>query len=409
MLNKKTIDDLDLYNKRVVIRVDFNVPINSDGVITNNKRIVDSLPTINKALESNCKIILLSHLGRVESIRDKEKYSLKPVCNELSRLLKKDVIFLPHTSGKEVKEAARALENGQIMMLENTRFEDLNNKAESSNNEGLGRFWASLADVFINDAFASAHRKHASNYGIAKYVVENALGYLYEKEVNSILKIINRPHHPVISIVGGSKVSDKLKLIESLLLRSNRIIIAGGMAHTFWKAQGLSLGITPYEEKQVKLATELLKRYQERIVLPVDSALSPRFENIEPIYNKYNSLEIPSKLMAMDIGPKSLNVFRNVLKDAKTIIWNGPVGVYEFGYYSYGTRELAKIVGDIKAIKLVGGGDSVAAIEAQGLTKRFTHVSTGGGACLKLIEDQDLITLRVIQNKDDKPRQIKTM
>ena len=404
-MNKKTIDQIDLNGKRVIIRVDFNVPMKGQQ-ITNNKRIVAAIPTIKKAYESGAKVILLSHLGRIKEESDKAKKTLKPVAKELSNLINKSVKFIPETSGTIVKEAVKNMQDGDIIMLENTRFEDLNNKSESKNNPKLGKFWASLCDVFINDAFGTSHRSHASNVGIASNVSESAIGYLVEQEIEKISKAINNPARPAVAIIGGAKVTDKIQTIDHLIQNVDRVIIAGGMAHTFSKAQGLSVGNSLVQEEEiVELARNYLKKYQEKIVLPIDAALSPKFDNIAPIYNKYNSLEIPDGYMGLDIGPKTIELFKKVLNGAKTVIWNGPVGVCEFSNYSYGTSELAKIIGSLpNAYTVVGGGDSVAAIMNLGLESKFSHISTGGGACLMMLEGKPLPGVVAIQNKDDQPR-----
>lgn len=404
MYNKKTIDQVNLKDKKVIIRVDFNVPM-KDGKITNNKRIVAAIPTIKKAYESGAKVILLSHLGRIKEVSDKAKKSLKPVAIELSKLINKPVKFIPVPVGQEVKDAVKEMQPGEIIMLENTRWEDLNNKSESKNNPKLGKFWASLADVFINDAFGTAHREHASNVGIASNIAESAIGYLVEKEVSMISKAIKNPPKPAIAIIGGAKVSDKIKTIEHLIKNVDKVIIGGGMAFTFWKAQGLSIGNSLVEDDQIELAKEYLKKYQDKIVLPVDAALSPKFDNVRPIYNTYNSLEIPSGYMGLDIGPKSVQLFRKEILGAKTVIWNGPLGVCEFKYYSVGTEEIAKTIGGLSgAYTIVGGGDSVAAITSLKLEDRFSHISTGGGACLAMLEGADLPGISVIQNKNEKAK-----
>lgn len=408
MNNKKTIDQIELKDKRVIIRVDFNVPM-KDGKITNNKRIVAAIPTIKKAYESGAKVILLSHLGRIKSESDKKKKSLKPVAAELSRLINKEVKFIPATSGQIVKDAVKAMQPGQIIMLENTRWEDLNGNAESKNNAKLAKFWASLADVFINDAFGTAHRSHASNVGIASNVVESAIGYLVKTEIDKISKAINNPTRPAIAIIGGAKVSDKIKTIEHLIKNVDKVIIGGGMAFTFWKAQGLSIGSSLVENDQIELAKNYLKKYQDKIVLPIDAALSPKFDNLNPVFNSVNSLEIPDGYMGLDIGMKSIRLFKNEIQGAKTVIWNGPLGVCEFSHYAIGTEEIAKAIGSLtNAYTIVGGGDSVAAITSLNLESKFSHISTGGGACLAMLEGSDLPGISAIQNITDKPRQVVT-
>lgn len=405
MNNKKLIDQIDLKDKKVIIRLDLNVPM-KDGKITNNKRIVSALPTIKKAYESGAKVILLSHLGRVKEESDKNTKTLKPIAKELTKLLDgKEVIFVPEAVGKEVKEVVKAMKSGEIVLLENTRWEDLNSKSESTNNPKLAKYWASLGDVFINDAFGTSHRSHASNVGIASNIAESGIGYLVQKEIEMLSKAIDHPAKPAIAIVGGAKVSDKIKTIDNLLKHVDRVIIGGGMAFTFWKAQGLSVGKSLVELDQVELAKEYLKKYQDRLILPVDAALSVEFKNSKPIYNTYNPLEIPENYMGLDIGPKSIQLFKKELANAKTVIWNGPLGVCEFKNYSVGTQEIAKAIGSLKdAYTVVGGGDSVAAIATLGLESEFSHISTGGGACLAMLEGNDLPGISVIQNKGEKAR-----
>ena len=402
---KKTIDQLSLGGKRVIIRVDFNVPMKGKK-ITSNARIIAALPTIKKAVEDRAKVILLSHLGRVKEEADLEKKSLKAVSEELSRLLKEPIKFIPTPTGKEVKMAVKQLKAGEILMLENTRWEDLKNKAESKNDPALGKFWASLGDIFINDAFGTSHRAHASNVGIAANISESAIGYLVEKEVSALSKAINKPARPAVAIIGGAKVSDKIKTIENLLNKVDKLIIGGGMAFTFWKAQGNSVGKSLVEDDQIDLAKRLLKAdlYSHKIILPIDAALSKTFTDGTPIFNKYNSLEIPQDLMGLDIGPKSIELFKKELVGAKTVIWNGPLGVTEFANYSKGTEAIAQAIGSLgpDAYTVVGGGDSVAAINKLNLADKFSHISTGGGACLAMLEGAILPGIAVIQ-EDTEP------
>ncbi len=410
MKNKKTIDDVMLDGKRVIIRVDFNVPM-KDGKITNNKRIVAAIPTIKKAYESNAKVILLSHLGRVKIAADKKVKTLKPVAAKLSKLINKPVKFIPETSGQTVKDAVKEMNPGDIIMLENTRFEDLNDKAESKNNARLAKFWASLGDVFVNDAFGTSHRSHASNVGIASNVAESCVGYLVEKEIKMISKAINKPERPAVAIIGGAKIADKIKTIDFLINNVDKVIIGGGMAHVFAKAQGIAVGnsivkddTTP-ESKLIEIATEYLKKYQDKIVLPIDWALASKFDNVSPIYNTSNSLEIPAGYYGLDVGPKTVAMFKKILSGVKTVIWNGPMGVCEFSNYAYGTRELARVIGNLPgAYTIVGGGDSVAAIMSLGLEDKFSHVSTGGGACLMMLEGKDLPGIVAIQNENESAR-----
>ena len=403
---KKTIDQIDLKNKKVIIRVDFNVPM-EDGKITSNTRITAALPTIKKALKDGAKVILLSHLGRIKDKADLPEKSLKPVAEELERLLKIPVEFVPLPIGPKVAKAVKRLKAGEVLMLENTRWEDLNNKAESKNAPYLAQFWASLGDVFINDAFGTSHRAHASNVGIASYIKESALGYLVQKEVEALSKAIDNPALPAIAIIGGAKVSDKIKTIEHLIKNVDKLIIGGGMAFTFWKAQGFGVGKSLVENDQILLAQSLLKQYPNEIVLPVDAALSDSFADTKPLFNPNNPLEIPANLMGLDIGPKSIEVFVKHIQGAKTVIWNGPLGVTEFKNYATGTQAIAKAIGALgpDAYTVVGGGDSVAAIQKLKLASQFSHISTGGGACLAMLEGTLLPGIEAIQNVGDEPRE----
>ena len=403
---KKTIDQIDLKNKKVIIRVDFNVPM-EDGKITSNTRITAALPTIKKALKDGAKVILLSHLGRIKDKADLPEKSLKPVAEELERLLKIPVEFVPLPIGPKVAKAVKRLKAGEVLMLENTRWEDLNNKAESKNAPYLAQFWASLGDVFINDAFGTSHRAHASNVGIASYIKESALGYLVQKEVESLSRAIDNPALPAIAIIGGAKVSDKIKTIEHLIKNVDKLIIGGGMAFTFWKAQGFGVGKSLVENDQILLAQSLLKQYPNEIVLPVDAALSDSFADTKPLFNLNNPLEIPANLMGLDIGPKSIEVFVKHIQGAKTVIWNGPLGVTEFKNYATGTQAIAKAIGALgpDAYTVVGGGDSVAAIQKLKLATQFSHISTGGGACLAMLEGTLLPGIEAIQNVGDEPRE----
>lgn len=383
---KKTIDQVELTNKKVIIRVDFNVPMDGKK-ITSNTRIVAALPTIKKAVEKGARVILLSHLGRVKEEADKAKKTLAPVAEELAKLINMPVKFIPATSGNVVVEAVEKMNSGDIIMLENTRFEDLNNKAESKNAPELGKFWASLADVYINDAFGTAHRAHASNVGIASNISESAIGYLVQKELEMLSKAIENPTKPAVAIIGGAKVSDKIKTIDHLIKNVDKLIIGGGMAFTFMKAQGIGIGNSLVEEDQIELAKSYLKNYSDKIILPIDSAMSKTFSNEKPTFGPANSLDVLEGYMGLDIGPKSMEIFKQALKGAKTVIWNGPLGVTEFDYYAKGTEFVAKAIAELDgAYTIVGGGDSVAAINKLGLASSFTHISTGGGACLAMLE-----------------------
>ncbi|AJR12299.1 Phosphoglycerate kinase [Mesomycoplasma dispar] len=400
--SKKFIDEIDFLNKKVILRVDFNVPI-IDGEITSTKRIVASLKTIEKIVNDGGKLIILSHLGRIKSESDLEKKSLRLVGEKLAEILGKDVKFIAKNRGEEVENAIEELQNGEILLLENTRFQDLNNKAESKNDPELGQYWASLADVFINDAFGTLHRAHASNVGIATYIKESAIGYLVKEELDALSKLIFEPEKPFYAIIGGAKISDKIGIISALLEKADKVLIGGGMGYTFKKALGFKIGLSICEDDKLDLARELLEKYPDKLVLAVDAALAAEFADVSPIYNDENPLEIPDHLEGMDIGPLTIKLFESQLKDAKTVLWNGTLGVAEFKNFAKGTREIAKIIAKLEnCYSVIGGGDSVAAIEAENLVNSFSHISTGGGASISFIEKGDLIGLGPIQEKEIK-------
>ncbi|WP_337898901.1 phosphoglycerate kinase [Mesomycoplasma ovipneumoniae] len=396
---KKFIDEIKFFNKKVLLRVDFNVPI-LEGKITSTKRITASLKTIEKIVTEGGKLIILSHLGRVKTPEDLKKKSLRIVAEELAKISQKEVKFVAQNRGKEVEEAIDQLENGQILVLENTRFQDLENKAESKNNPELGKYWASLGDVFINDAFGTLHRGHASNVGIATHIKESAIGYLVKEELDALSKIVFEPQKPFYAIIGGAKISDKIGIISTLLEKADKVLIGGGMGYTFKKALGYKIGKSIVEEDKIDLALSLIKKYNDKLILPLDAALSETFEDVAPVYNEKNPLEIPDHLEGLDIGPMTIKLFESHLKDAKTILWNGTLGVAEFSNFATGTREIAKVISKLEnCYSVIGGGDSVAAIEAEKLGDAFSHVSTGGGASISFIEKGDLIGLGPIQEK----------
>ncbi|WP_337904583.1 phosphoglycerate kinase [Mesomycoplasma ovipneumoniae] len=396
---KKFIDEIKFFNKKVLLRVDFNVPI-LEGEITSTKRITASLKTIEKIVTDGGKLIILSHLGRVKTPEDLKKKSLRIVAEELAKISQREVKFVAQNRGKEVEEAIDQLENGQILVLENTRFQDLENKAESKNNPELGKYWASLGDVFINDAFGTLHRAHASNVGIATHIKESAIGYLVKEELDALSKIVFEPQKPFYAIIGGAKISDKIGIISTLLEKADKVLIGGGMGYTFKKALGYKIGKSIVEEDKIDLALSLIKKYNDKLILPLDAALSETFEDVAPVYNEKNPLEIPDHLEGLDIGPMTIKLFESHLKDAKTILWNGTLGVAEFSNFATGTREIAKVISKLEnCYSVIGGGDSVAAIEAEKLGDAFSHVSTGGGASISFIEKGDLIGLGPIQEK----------
>ncbi|WP_416322593.1 phosphoglycerate kinase [Mycoplasmopsis felis] len=393
---KKTINDLNLKGKKVLVRVDFNVPL-KNGVITSTKRITAALPTIKKISDEGGKVILLSHLGRVKTQEDLASKSLKPVAVELSRQLKKPVIFVPETRGIVLEKAIKDMEFGDVLLVQNTRYEDLNEKAESKNSEELGKYWASLGDVFVNDAFGTAHRAHASNVGISKNIKDSALGYLMEKEVSSLEKAIKNPEHPYVAIIGGAKVSDKIQVLENLAKIADKMIIGGAMAYTFLKAQGKKVGTSLVEDEFLGLAKEFLTKYSQKVVLPIDHATATEFKDVTPVIQEN---EIKDGYMGLDLGPKSIELVKETLKNAKCVVWNGPMGVAEFENYKEGTLAVCKSISQLKdCYTVVGGGDSVAAVEKLGMEDKFSHVSTGGGASLELLQGLELPAVLAIKDK----------
>lgn len=381
----KRIEDINLNNKKVIIRVDYNVPMDKDLNITDDNRIKESLKTINYCLDKNCKIILLSHLGKVKTDDDLKTKSLKPVSIRLSELLKKEVTFIPETRGELVNNAIKNMKEQDIVMLENTRFEDLNGKLESGCDEELSKYWASLGDVFINDAFGTCHRSHASNVGISKFIKESCLGFLVLKEIDNLYPLINNPNKPYTVILGGSKISDKIGVLENLKDKADYILIGGAMAYTFLKAKGDNIGKSLYEEESIDFAKNLLNN-TNNIILPIDHVVSSDINNDN--YQVKDKIELDD--IALDIGPKTIELYRSYLEKSKTIFWNGPMGYYENKTYQKGTEEICKIISNLDCISVVGGGDSASAVINLGYKEKFTHVSTGGGASLELIEGKNL-------------------
>jgi len=394
MLNKKTLKDLDVKEKTVLVRVDYNVPMDEDLNITDNIRIRSSLPTIEYLLENDAKVILMSHLGRPKG-EPKAKYSMEPVAKELSSLLGKEVIFANEDSvmSDKVREMAKNLKPRDVMVLQNTRFR----KEEEKNDDGFAKDLASLAQVYVNDAFGTSHRAHASNVGVSKYL-PSALGYLVEKEVSIMGKAIEDPERPFVAILGGAKVSDKIGVIENLLSKVDAIIIGGGMAFTFLKAKGYEVGTSLLEEEKIDLANELMKKAKENgvaLVLPIDVIVAKEFKN-ETEFKTVGVEDIPADMMGLDIGEESIELFEKVIEEAKTIIWNGPMGVFEMDNFSKGTFAIGNAMVKSGAITIVGGGDSASAIEQAGLADQITHVSTGGGASLELLEGKVLPGIEAI-------------
>ncbi len=389
----KTIDKLNLEGKKVIIRCDFNVPI-KDGKIIDNNRIKESLKTINYCLSKNAKVILLSHLGRIKEEADLAKKTLEPVATELSNLLSKDIIFINKTRGEELELAINSMNNQDIVLIQNTRYEDLDGKKESKNDEKLGKYWASLGDLFINDAFGTIHRSHASNVGISSNL-ESAVGFLVEKELN-ILEELNTPEKPYIVILGGAKVSDKIGVIKNLIEKADKILIGGGMAYTFLKAEGYETGNSLLDNESIGFCKEIIKKYPDKLVLPVDSRNGSEFSNDTKISIK-DITEFEDTEMGMDLGPETVNLYKNILSTAKTVVWNGPLGVYEFDNFKISTEELLKYLVDNNIKTVLGGGDIVAAATLTNLKDKIYHASTGGGATLNFLEGKELPGLTAIK------------
>ena len=395
---KKIVTDLQVAGKKVLVRVDFNVPM-KDGVITNDNRIVEALPTIKYILENGGKVIAFSHLGKIKEEADKAKKSLATAAKRLEELLGKTVKFVPETRGAALEAAVAELKDGEIMMFENTRFEDLDGKKESKNDPELGKYWASLGDVFVNDAFGTAHRAHASNVGIAANIAESAAGFLMEKEIKFVGGAVDAPELPLVAILGGAKVSDKIGVIENLIAKADKIIVGGGMMFTFLKAQGYNIGKSLVEEDKIELAKELLVKAGAKLVLPVDTLAAKEFKN-DTAFRSVSVKEIADDEMALDIGAESIKLFADTLKGAKTVIWNGPMGVFEMENFAKGTIGVCEAIANLEgAMTIIGGGDSAAAAIQLGYANKFTHISTGGGASLEYLEGKVLPGIDSISNK----------
>lgn len=392
---KKTIKDYELSGKKVIIRCDFNVPI-ENGVIKDENRIIKSLKTIKYALRKGAKVILMSHLGRIKSEEDKEKYTLKPVALNLEKHLKRKVTFINETRGKNLEEAIKNMKNKDIILIENTRFEDLEGKKESNNDKNLGKYWANLGDIFINDAFGTIHREHASNVGIATNL-PNGVGFLVEEEIKKLNKLINKPKKPYIIVLGGAKVSDKIGVIENLIKKADYILISGGMSFTFLKAAGFNIGDSILEKEKIPFCNKMLEKYPDKIILPIDVITAKELKaNVKTHERFINEIEDE---MGLDIGPKTVKLFKQYLNDAKTIFLNGPAGCFEIKEFSKGTKEILKIIAESKAYTVVGGGDSIRAVKEFKVEDKISHISTGGGASLAYLEEIKLKALSVIDEK----------
>ena len=386
---KLTVKDVDLKGKKVLVRVDFNVPL-KDGVITNDNRISAALPTIKYIIEQGGRAILFSHLGRVKEEADKEGKSLAPVAADLAAKLGQEVVFPGVTRGAELEEAINNLKDGEVLLVENTRFEDVDGKKESKNDPELGKYWASLGDgIFVNDAFGTAHRAHASNVGISANVEKAVAGFLLENEIAYIQEAVEKPVRPFIAILGGSKVSDKIGVIENLLKKADKVLIGGGMTYTFLKAQGIEIGNSLVEEDKLEVAKELLAKANGKLILPVDSKEANAFADYTEVKDTEGAA-VDAGFLGLDIGPKSIAKFDEELTGAKTVVWNGPMGVFENPTLAAGTIAVAKALADTDATTIIGGGDSAAAVNQLGFGDKMTHISTGGGASLEFLEGKEL-------------------
>ena len=396
MLNKKTIDDLDVHGKKVLLRCDFNVPI-QDGEITDTNRIVAALPTIKKLIDDGAKLILCSHLGKPKG--PDKNFSLEPVAKKLSELLNKNVFFADDDEvvGENAKKIVSELKDGEIVLLQNTRFRP----EETKNIDEFSMQLASLADIYVNDAFGSAHRAHCSTVGVTKYIKETAVGYLMQKEIEFLGNAVNNPKRPFVAILGGAKVSDKINVINNLLNKVDKLIIGGGMAYTFLKAQGYEIGQSLLEEDKLDYAREMMQKAKDKnveLILPVDIVVVQEFKNDTP-YKTVPIDKIEKDWMGVDIGEETRMNFTIALQNAKTVIWNGPMGVFEFRNFARGTLAVANALADLDATTIIGGGDSAAAINKLGFKNKMTHISTGGGASLEFLEGKDLPGIVAIQNK----------
>ena len=390
---KRTVKDLDVAGKRVIVRCDFNVP-RKDGKITNDNRIIQALPTLKYLVENNAKIILMSHLGKVKTEEDKAKNDLRCVADRLAELVDTKVTFVTVTRGAELEDAVAALQDGEIVVMQNTRYE----KGESKNDPELAKYWASLGDLFVEDAFGSVHRAHASTAGIPS-ILPNALGFLVEKEVEMLGAAVDTPKRPFVAIIGGAKVSDKIAVVDNLLKKADKVLIGGGMAYTFLKAKGCNIGKSLVEEDKVELAKEYLAKAEGKLVLPVDNVCADAFAEDANTMIADNG-NIPDDYMGLDIGPKSIELYRKELEGAKTVVWNGPMGVFEMKPFATGTLEVCTAISELPdAITVIGGGDSAAAAIQLGFKEKFSHISTGGGASLEYMEGKELPGIAVISDK----------
>jgi phosphoglycerate kinase len=391
MFNKKTIEDIDVKGKKVLVRVDFNVPL-KEGKVGDDTRMTAALPTIQDLLKNGAAVILCSHLGRPKGGPD-PKYTMKPVAEHLAELLGKPVVFAEDCVGPSAEAAAKALKPGDVLLLENTRF----HAEEEKNDPAFAKQLASLAEIFVNDAFGTAHRAHASTEGVTHYLPSVA-GYLLEKEIKYLGQAVAEPKRPFVAILGGAKISDKIGVIKNLLTKADKILIGGGMANTFFKAQGLEMADSLVEAEALETAKELMKDASGKLMLPVDMVLGDKFD-AEAASKTMDAGNVPAGWRVLDIGPKTVEAFSKVVKDAGTVVWNGPMGVFEFPKFARGTFAVAQAVADSKAVSIIGGGDSVAAVQESGLADKITHISTGGGASLEMLEGLVLPGLAALNDK----------
>ncbi len=397
MLNKKSVEDLAVKGKKVLVRCDFNVPL-QDGVITDENRIVAALPTIQKLIKDGAKVILCSHMGKPKG-EPKPELSLAPVAKRLSEKLGKEVVFAKDDTvvGENAKKAVSEMKDGDVVLLENTRYR----KEETKNEDNFSQELASLAEVFVNDAFGSSHRAHCSTVGVTKYVKESAVGYLMDKEINFLGNAVNNPERPFVAILGGSKVSDKINVINNLLEKVDTLIIGGGMAYTFAVAQGGKVGNSLLEADKVEYAKEMMKKAEEKgvkFLIPVDTVITKEFKN-DTEFKTVPTKEIPDEWQGLDIGEKSRELFADAIKNAKTVVWNGPMGVFEFANFAKGTEAVAEALANINATTIIGGGDSAAAVNQLGYGSKMTHISTGGGASLEFLEGKELPGVVAVDDK----------
>ena len=405
-MSKKIVSDLKVNGKKVLIRVDFNVPM-KDGVITDDTRVKAALPTIKYVIDNGGKAIVFSHLGRVKEAADIKKNDIAPVAKRLEELIGKKVTFVNATRGKELEDKIAAMKDGEILMFQNTRYEDFDvaankeTKKESKNDAELGAYWASLGDMFVNDAFGTAHRAAASNVGIAANVKETAAGYLLEKEIKFIGGAVDNPVRPYVAILGGSKVSDKIGVIEALLEKADKVLVGGAMMFTFLKAQGYNVGSSRCEDQEfVDLAKNLLAKANGKIILPVDAVVNTAFEDTKGVAKDVDKFAAAD--MGLDIGPKTLDLFAKELAGAKTVVWNGPMGVFEMKNYAQGTIGVCDLLAKLTkegASTIIGGGDSAAAAESLGYASKVSHISTGGGASLEYLEGKTLPGIACVNDK----------